>query len=105
VAHRQCDGVEPVVFVAHPCLGKAHGPKAYHVVDGRLSCFVDYEDAGGVGEDWPDGMGPFIAAAGLDPADEDYRERLTRCICAHLGLPALHRDIVAPDLAVWAAYF
>jgi hypothetical protein len=45
------------------------------------------------------------AAAGLDPADEDYRERLTRFICDYLGLPALHRDVVAPDRAVLAAYF
>ncbi|MFF2025547.1 hypothetical protein ACFVW2_27570 [Streptomyces sp. NPDC058171] len=102
IDHRRLcpEGAELMVFIPHPCLAKGHGPKAYHYEDGRISSCIDYEDPDHVGEYWPNEMASLIAAAGLGNEHEDERdreyddhdERLTRLICDHLGLPALHRE-------------
>lgn len=50
-------GAELVVFESHPCVGRAHGPKAYHHRDGRVSSRIDYENPAYVGEYGPKGAG------------------------------------------------
>jgi hypothetical protein len=99
------EGAELMVFVPNPCVAKAHGPKAYHYKDGRISSCIDYEDPEYVGEYWPNEMSSLITAAQLDPEDEDHEQRLTRLICGHLGLPALDPDTVAVDHDLMASYF
>ncbi|MFF0385629.1 hypothetical protein [Streptomyces sp. NPDC004286] len=90
-------GAELMVFVPNPCVAKAHGPKAYHYVDGQASSCIDYEAADHVGEYWPNKMAPLITAAGLDRRSKTYEEQLTQLICDHLGLPALDRDTITVD--------
>ncbi|MFG3223826.1 hypothetical protein ACGF07_03440 [Kitasatospora sp. NPDC048194] len=82
-------GVELVVFVPNPCIGKSHGPKAYHYRDGRTSSCIDYEGPEYVGEYWPNELAPVIAAAGLNYTSSDFEQQLTQLLCDHLGLPAL----------------
>lgn len=97
-------GAELMVFVPNPSLAQAHGPKAYHYEDGRLSSCVDYEDPDYAGEYWPNKMASVITAAGLDRQNETYEEQLTQLICNHLGLPALDRDTITVDRDLVASY-
>ncbi|MFI6013261.1 hypothetical protein ACIBAG_31350 [Streptomyces sp. NPDC051243] len=98
-------GAELVVFQPNPCIAKAHGPKAYHYKDGRVASCIDYEDPDYIGEFWPNQMASLITAAGLDHEKEDYEEELTRLICDHLELPALHRDMITVDRNLVASYY
>ncbi|MFG3224115.1 hypothetical protein ACGF07_04930 [Kitasatospora sp. NPDC048194] len=90
-------GAELVVFVPNPCIAKAHGPKAYHYKDGRISSCIDYERPDHVGEYWPNELAPLITAAGLDHGSRDFRQQLTALICNHLGLPEMDRDTLTVD--------
>ncbi|MGW4518109.1 hypothetical protein ACWEO4_40630 [Streptomyces sp. NPDC004393] len=98
-------GAELVVFVPNPSIAQAHGPKAYHYMDGQTSSCIDYENPEYVGEYWPNKMAPIITAAGLKYGGETYEEQLTQLICDHLGLPPLDRDIITVDRALMASYF
>lgn len=99
------EGAELMVFVPNPCVAKAHGPKAYHYKDGRISSCIDYEDPEYVGEHWPNKMAPLISAAGLDGRSENREEQLTQLICDHLGLPALNRDAISVDRGLVASWY
>ncbi|MFE4857191.1 hypothetical protein [Streptomyces sp. NPDC056670] len=99
------EGAELVVFVPNPCIAKAHGPKAYHYKEGRISSCIDYESPTYVGEYWPNKLAPLITAAGLDHQDGTYEEQLTQLICDLLGLPVLDRDTITVDRDLVVSYF
>ncbi|MGW3074325.1 MULTISPECIES: hypothetical protein [unclassified Kitasatospora] len=104
------EGAELAVFVPNPCIGKAHGPEAYHFRDGRFSFSVSYENTLFTEEYLPEGLVSLVTAAGLDPRGEcsgaqDREQRLTALICDHLGLPALDRAAMAVDHELMADYW
>lgn len=96
--HTLCPaGAELVVFESHPCVGRAHGPKAYHHRDGRVSSRIDYENPAYVGEYGPNELVSVITAAGPDHEDPSHEQHLTRLICGHLQPPPPDRDTLAVD--------
>ncbi|WP_405778698.1 hypothetical protein [Streptomyces sp. NBC_00859] len=108
-------GAELMVFVPNPCVGKAHGPKAFHYKDGRISSCIDYEGPATVGEYWPNRLAPVITGAALAYGNENgnydncanydnYEEQLTQLLCDHLGIPALDRGNITVDRELMAAY-
>ncbi|WP_265690353.1 hypothetical protein [Streptomyces griseolus] len=76
-------GAELVVFESHPCVGRAHGPKAYHYRDGQVSSRIDYENPEYVGEYGPNELVSVITAAGPDHENPSHEQHLTRLICGH----------------------